>query len=166
MTSNKTYLQVTKERKTRSKTSFVQRDLTEALQSTSMQSSSPAREESLQSEPDQHQFNTPPIEDPSFSATIREKYLPREESLPSELDQSQSNMPSTEDPLSSKNDQIQPSVQPCYENDATMEINCNETSSNIPHQDVPAVYLQDTESAPTIPHLKDKLKKSDKKLKC
>ena len=123
-----------------------------------MQSSSPARrEESLQCQPDQHQFGMPPIEDPS-SANIQE------ESLPNELDQSQSNLPSIEDPLSSNNDQNQPSVQPCYENDTTMEINCNETSPNIPHQDVPAVFLQGTESVPTIPLLKNKLKKSDKKV--
>jgi hypothetical protein len=123
-----------------------------------MQSSSPARrEESLQCQPDQHQFGMPPIEDPS-SANIQE------ESLPNELDQIQSNLPSIEDPLSSNNDQNQPSVQPCYENDTTMEINCNETSPNIPHQDVPAVFLQGTESVPTIPLLKNKLKKSDKKV--
>jgi hypothetical protein len=123
-----------------------------------MQSSSPARrEESLQCQPDQHQFGMPPIEDPS-SAKIQE------ELLPNELDQSQSNLPSIEDPLSSNNDQNQPSIQPCYENDTTMEINCNETSPNIPHQDVPAVFLQGTESVPTIPLLKNKIKKSDKKI--
>ena len=101
---NKIYLQVTKERKTRSKTTRAQRDLTSALQSTSMQSSSPARrEESLQCQPDQHQFGMPPIEDPS-------SFNIQKESLPSELDQSQSNLPPLEDPLSSKNDQNQPSA--------------------------------------------------------
>ena len=51
-----------------------------------------------------------------------------------------------------------------------MEIESNETSPNIPHQDNPAVPIQHAESVPiqdaepTIQLLKEKLKKSDKKI--
>ena len=89
-----------------------------------------------------------------------------EDTLRSEHDEGQPYVELVEDPLSIKYDETQPgvSVQLCQGNETTMEIESNETSPNIPHQDNPAVPIQDPESVSTIQLLKDELKKSDKKI--
>ena len=83
-----------------------------------------------------------------------------EDTLRSEHDEGQPYVELVEDPLSIKYDETQPgvSVQLCQGSET------NETSPNIPHQDNPAVPIQDPESVSTIQLLKDELKKSDKKI--
>ena len=119
-------------------------------------SSTATNEESLQSESGEHQSGVSQIKDPSVTM--------EEDTLRSKLDEGQPSMQSIENPLSNKCDNTQPSVQLCQENESTMEIESNETSPNITHQDNPAVPIQDPESVPTIQLLQDKLKKSDKKI--
>ena len=99
-----------------------------------------------------------------------------EDTLRSELDEGQPCVRLIEHPLPCKYDETQPSVQLCQGNE-TMEIESNETSP-IPHQAIPirlypnnpAIPIQDAESVPiqdaepTIQLLKEKLKKSDKKI--
>ena len=71
-----------------------------------------------------------------------------EDTLRSEHDEGQPYVQLVEDPLSIKYDETQPgvSVQLCQGNETTMETESNETSLNIPHQDNPAVPIQDPES--------------------
>ena len=96
----KFFLQATKERKTRSKTGDVP-----AIQPTSMKNSRTAiNEESLPSEPDQHQSGVPQIENPTSSVTTAE------DTFKGELDKNQPCAQSMEDPLSSKYDETLTSV--------------------------------------------------------